>query len=199
MSVWIVGSSIVRDGFIEARKQPGGIHLSLRNRLGISIWWQGRGGLKLDNLRKHIRHLLTLDDTPDLIVIHIGGNDIGETRLGLLNRNLKKFMNWLAVKMPNCKIVWSAILPRLNWRSSLKLKSMDNCRRRLNSSVASHLISKGGFYIKYPDFKADHRFLKEDGVHLTKLGNQIFLNTIQGAIEQFVKSNSGGLTFPDMY
>jgi hypothetical protein len=53
--VRIVGSSIVRDGFIEAKMQPGGINLSLKKRLGVSIWWQGRGGLTLRKLKNHIR------------------------------------------------------------------------------------------------------------------------------------------------
>jgi hypothetical protein len=37
---------------------------------------------------------------------------------------------------------------------------------------------------------------KSDGVHLTPVGNGIFLNILQGAIEYFMSSNLGGLTFP---
>ena len=37
---------------------------------------------------------------------------------------------------------------------------------------------------------------KSDGVHLTPVGNDIFLNILQGAIEYFMSSNLGGLTFP---
>ena len=55
--------------------QPGGINLSLKKRLGVSIWWQGRGGLTLRKLKNHIRLLMRLEDTPDYVVIHIWGND----------------------------------------------------------------------------------------------------------------------------
>jgi hypothetical protein len=72
-TVWIVGSSIVGDGFIEAKMQPGGINLSLTKRLGVSIWWQGRDGLTLRKLKNHSRLLMRLEDTPDYAVIHIGG------------------------------------------------------------------------------------------------------------------------------
>ena len=34
------------------------------------------------------------------IVIHIGGNDIGVTRLGYLVYKLKKFISWLSQQMP---------------------------------------------------------------------------------------------------
>ena len=37
---------------------------------------------------------------------------------------------------------------------------------------------------------------KSDGVHLTPVGNDIFLNILQGAVEYFMSSKMGGLTFP---
>ena len=60
--------------------QPGGINLSLKKMLCVSIWWQGRGGLALRKLKNHIRLLMRLEDTPEYVVIHIGGNDIGDIR-----------------------------------------------------------------------------------------------------------------------
>ena len=100
--------------------------------------------------------------------------------------------------MPNTEIIWSQILPRKTWRYSNNTKSMENCRRRLNSSPGRYMVRQD-YYIKYPDIKPDNRFISSDGVHLTKLGNIIFLNTLQGALEYFVTSKSGGLTFPDRY
>jgi hypothetical protein len=47
----------------------------------------------------------------------------------------------------------------------------------------------GGGYIHYPDLKPNTTFLIPDGVHLTPLGNELFLNTIQGALEVFVTRN----------
>jgi len=56
-------------------------------------------------------------------------------------------------------------------------------------------MRNGGYYIHYPDIKCDDNFLKEDGVHLTSLGNEVFLNIIQGAIGTFL-SNSRSRSFP---
>jgi hypothetical protein len=35
VGVWIVGSSLVRNAFVAAKKRPGGIHLALNHRFGI--------------------------------------------------------------------------------------------------------------------------------------------------------------------
>jgi lysophospholipase L1-like esterase len=41
-------------------------------------------------------------------------------------------------------------------------------------------------------------WLGEDGVHLSGLGNDVFLNTLQGGIEKIVNNLGVNLTFPDV-
>ena len=129
------------------------------------------------------------------IVVHIGGNDLGETRLGLLHYKLKRFMMWLSHKMPLTQLIYSQILPRTYWRYSSDNNKIDKCRRRLNSSIGSLMVKDGGYYIHYPDIRKTAQFISADGVHLTALGNGIFLNTLQGALEKFVCCK-GGVAFP---
>jgi hypothetical protein len=43
------------------------------------------------------------------------------------------------------------------------------------------MVKNGGYYIHYPDIRKTAQFISADGVHLTALGNGIFLNTLQGA------------------
>ena len=57
-------------------------------------------------------------------------------------------------------------------------------------SIAQFCLTIGGYYIQYPDIALDVQFFKRDGVHLTDLGNEIFLNTLQGALEFIVLSVS---------
>lgn len=97
--------------------------------------------------------------------------------------------------MPNTDIILSQISPRKTWRYSNNTTSMKKCRRRLNSSLGRYMVRHGGYYSKYPD----NTFISSDGIHLTKFGNIIFLNTLQGALEYFVTSKVCGLTFPDRY
>jgi hypothetical protein len=47
------------------------------------------------------------------------------------------------------------------------------------------IVKNGGYYIHYSDTKTDNQFLAPDGVHLNELGNNILLNIIQGAMDQF--------------
>ena len=65
---------------------------------------------------------------------------------------------------------------------------MERSRGRINSAAATEAIKLRGAYIKYPDVK--HALLADDGVHLSALGYEMFLNTIQGALETFIDSNT---------
>jgi len=161
------------------------------SRLNTTIWWQGRSGLILDKMRQQINIMLRYENPPDLIIIHIAGNDIGNVRLGYLQFLLKNIFLWLWDKCPGSLVVWSQILPRLNWRFSTNTQAMDRARRRLNSTIAKFVLSRGGCYIHYPDLKADGKLLIEDGVHLTLLGNEVFLNIVQGAIVTFLFDTNG--------
>lgn len=157
--------------------------------------WQGRGGLKLDKLKRHIRLLMTLDSFPSYIVIHIAGNDIGETRFGFLVYKLKRLISCINLMLPNTMLIWSQILPRLHWRFSNNGTSMERLRRRLNSTIGAHMIKRGGGYIRYPDIKLSSQFVLPDSVHLTSLGNEIFLKNLQCGLEQ-IMSNEGGNAYP---
>jgi hypothetical protein len=59
LKVWLGGSFIIKREFIEARKRPGGIQLGL-TRLGLSLWWQGRSGMSLYILRRHVEITLRM-------------------------------------------------------------------------------------------------------------------------------------------
>ena len=105
-------------------------------------------------------------------------------------------MSWSRSCLPSSMLVWSQILPRLKWRYSEILRAMDRCKNRVNSSIESFLMKNSGSYIRYPEIKANEKFF-EDGVHLSSLGNEIFLNTLQGGIESIVENWGSSLVFPN--
>ena len=111
---------------------------------------------------------------------------MGNVKVGYLRNRIKNCINTLSQKIPQTKIVWSQILPRLKWRYSDNMKAMEAARVRINSTIATFVIKNGGHYIKYPDILPSELFIQPDGVHLSDLGNNIFLNTLQGALESFV-------------
>jgi len=44
-----------------------------------------------------------------------------------------------------------------------------------------------GRYTRYPDMTRDGVFFGDDGTHLSDIGNNIFINTVQGGLEKFLK------------
>jgi hypothetical protein len=57
----MVGSSIVKNAFIVARQQPGGINLGL-SIINVEIWWQGIRGLVIEQIMKQIVTMLQYED-----------------------------------------------------------------------------------------------------------------------------------------
>ena len=47
-SVWVVGSSLVKNAFVEARQSYGGCSLCLK-RNNFRVWWQGKGACHGEN------------------------------------------------------------------------------------------------------------------------------------------------------
>lgn len=169
--------------------------MGLSDRLNTNIWWHGRSGLVLAKLKNQINIMFKYEDQPQLIIVHIAGNDLGKTGVGRLQGLIKQFFVWLWDKCPGTLVAWSQILPRTEWRYSKNAEAMNRARCRINSTVAKYVIMNGGCYLHYPDIKGNKTFLR-DGTHLTPLGNEIFLNTIQGAIETFLFAFNIGSSYP---
>jgi hypothetical protein len=62
---------------------------------------------------------------------------------------------------------------------------MNRTRKRVNRFVRSHLLRRNCYILKHPDFYDMLPSLFDDGVHLSHIGNDIFINGIQGALETF--------------
>lgn len=133
--------------------------------------------------------LLCCYGLPHAVVIHCGGNDIGspENPCGYLIYDIKYTLaNIMFHYLPGTAIIWSNILPRLQWRYSSNLVKMDRTRRRINRFARSHLLKRNCYIIQYPDFEDRLPALfNDDGVHLSFIGKDIFINTLQGALETF--------------
>ncbi|CAG2258146.1 unnamed protein product [Mytilus edulis] len=188
--IWITGSSLVKNAFIESRQRPGGTNLCL-DRLNAEIWWQGKSGMVTSQLRRQIRIMKKYEDPPKFLVVHVGANDLGNIKTKDLREKLIQAMTFISKDLPDTKIVWSQMLPRLKWRYSNDSKAMEKCRYRVNNAVANFILESGGYYIRYPDISRTENMYKSDGVHLSVIGNNIFLNSIQGGLEFFMLKTNG--------
>uniref|UniRef100_A0A8W8P187 Tyr recombinase domain-containing protein n=1 Tax=Magallana gigas TaxID=29159 RepID=A0A8W8P187_MAGGI len=83
----------------------------------------GNGGMKSHQLIRKVRTLLKYEEAPSMLVIHCGGNDIGQIlKFVELRATIKRILDKLVVLLPNTILVWSQILPRLHWRGRLTIK-----------------------------------------------------------------------------
>ena len=62
---------------------------SLAERFGVKIWWQGKGGLTISKFQKPIQTMMQYEDPPNFIMLHVGANDIGNVKLGLIQLQLE--------------------------------------------------------------------------------------------------------------
>nr|XP_034311277.1 uncharacterized protein LOC117680502 [Crassostrea gigas] len=189
-SVWIIGSSIIHwaQKYSETTNQ---LNLGLNH---FTINWNGRRGMVWEYLYTTVSSMLIANKQPTILIIHCGGNNIGDPQNTL--KGIQKFMkltlSQMADLLPNTLIVWSHILPRSNWRQSLSTIEGENSRRRINSAIATFVLKKlNGASIKYKDIQiTQKRLFRLDGVHLSDLGNNIYINSLKNAIVQFVTSSS---------
>lgn len=85
VKVWIVGFSIIWQAFSHARLN-GGSNLDF-SPMEANIWWQGKGGMRWRHLLPKIRQMLRYEDPPHFLVLHCGGNDIGQIKSSELRKN----------------------------------------------------------------------------------------------------------------
>lgn len=82
VNVWILGSSIIKQATVAASQRIGGTNLSIPN---ANIWWQRYSGMKLLDLVPKLKYLKGLKlQSPHIIVVHCGANNVGKTRLDRL-------------------------------------------------------------------------------------------------------------------
>lgn len=144
--------------------------------------WKGVSGLSFDSVTDIICDLRSKYPHPRF---HAGGNDIGKDDIPLFRQ--QKFINKVIVNlssaMPSTCIVWSHILPVLCWRHAISNIAAETSKVRINSSVVTLVLKKGGASIKYVDIKPNqsNHFLN-DGFHLSPSVNHNFLSTMQSAV-----------------
>ena len=107
-------------------------------------------------------------------------------RQGKLIKNIKKDLQYLSSVFSTAKIIWS--YSQENLGAGWNLDKMNSKRKRINRAgrqVARNLL-QGRSIIHESDITTNGLY-KSDGVHLTSIGNDIFLNTFQEALAAFLQ------------
>ncbi|XP_063401013.1 uncharacterized protein LOC134685303 isoform X2 [Mytilus trossulus] len=194
-SIWLIGSSIVYWANKEASSRPGGLHLGLQNT-GAHMVWIGQRGMKWGDLNRVFEQRLINRPLPSFLVIQLGSNDLGILTSEKLFSDIECDLLRLHALYPALKIIWSDILMRRYWHNANCGQAIERARKRVNLRVKNLVLSIGGCAIRHSNIRAkESNLFRYDGTHLSKIGNDIYLNNLQGALEQFMRSG-GPAVFP---
>ena len=109
-TIWVVDSSIVKKAFIYSHSTYDGTQLGL-DRHGYRVWGQILRGMAWDELVPRIKYLLNFEDSPSILVMHCGGNSIGQVPLLDLRNQIGSSLWEIHSLLPSTRLVWSQILP----------------------------------------------------------------------------------------
>ena len=112
--VWVIGSSIIKWAFFRARRSLFRADLSIK-RFNGRIFWQGKGGMSWKDLFPKVKLPQKYEQTPNILIIHCGGNDIRKIKIKNIRETMKITYYKLKSLLPNTRFCWSSILPRTNW------------------------------------------------------------------------------------
>ncbi|XP_029473251.1 uncharacterized protein LOC115099651 [Rhinatrema bivittatum] len=190
--VWVTGHSFIHWAAIRAEHRPYGLNLGLDVH-NWTIRWLSHRGMKWDNLMPFLQTCVLENGLPKVLLIHLGGNDVGEGSCKELLLKIKKDFSRLLNVLPGTRLGWSDIILRLKfvewtlWRTGVK---------KLNKQIGKWLEGQGGFWVTHEwAWEVIPGYFRSDGIHLSDVGIDLFNNTIQESLERIivpVKDRSGG-------
>ena len=101
----------------------------------------------------------------------------------------------LKVLLPN-----NGILQRRYWHYASVCTSLEKARKRVNLAVKNLILGVGGYVIRHLYIHARKiNLYRFNGTHLSNVGINIYLNTIQGALHCFLLPMSAHVFPPVEY
>ncbi|XP_041439951.1 uncharacterized protein LOC121400603 [Xenopus laevis] len=189
-TVWLVGHSYIRRAKQRVSVRPGGDTLGFR---GVQFQWRGVGGLRWLQVLPEVVAISRITPPPVVLVIHAGGNDLGQMRiaelLSLLRSDIARFKAFFSEMI----LVWSEIVPRLSWRGARDPDAIERARRLLNARISRFVRDRGGVVVRHRQLEGiDQGLMLRDGVHLNDIGMDIFLSGLQDGIGEALLRLGGG-------
>lgn len=138
------------------------------------------------DLKPKVQWLAQHNEAPRAILVHLGGNDLGQTVGCCLEHAIKQDLAFIQCMFPKCKIIFSQVVPRLVWTQTeipprkieIKRRHLNRCARRLVINLLK------GIYVAHPDITTDTPgFYLPDGVHLSDVGLDLFTLSLTEALQ----------------
>ncbi|XP_048245294.1 uncharacterized protein LOC125376902 [Haliotis rufescens] len=193
--IWLVGSSLIYWAHRRAVARPVGLDLGLQ-KYGLSLTWYGSRGMKWKSLLPFLQQKLRRSPPPAWLLLHLGGNDLGDVPTTVLLQTVSRDLTKIHHMMPFTQVIWSDVLQRVTWRGIPDGRVMERKRKRFNRFGRKGVLDLGGSVLGHNEINiADRGLFRQDGVHLSDIGNDIFVNSLQGGLELFAGLSSSRCSF----
>ncbi|OCT67472.1 hypothetical protein XELAEV_18038770mg [Xenopus laevis] len=191
IAVFIIGHSYIYRAVRRAAKQEYGTNLNL-NKQQVKVTWLGLRGAIWHDLLAMLSQMISRWGQPDIVLIHLGGNDIGKEKTIEIIRFIRRDLAQLHFSFPEVLFVWSEIVSRITWFQSPETKALDRCHKKINSAIAKFAKWLNVFTYRHTDLELTGSGLyRDDGVHLSDIGLDIFNNGLRNAIELAISKWKG--------
>ncbi|XP_040267777.1 uncharacterized protein LOC120982000 [Bufo bufo] len=180
---WIFGHSYVYWGALRADVRRSGRQLGFQPD-ELQVRWIGVRGMLWGRVLPEFHAFVSLDRCPDIVVFHVGGNDLGVRRSRDVIRDIKLDLLRLMEEFPDLLVVWSEVVARSSWRFARSVDRINKARAKLNKEVGRFVRRQGGFVVRHRELEvASPQFLRSDGVHLNEIGIDLWALGLQDGLE----------------
>ena len=148
--------------------------MKLQERCGLQgamVHWVGRRGAGVRGF-PDLMDIVRYSGYPSMVILHMGANDIGTMSNRDISSSLLSMRDAISRTFPGCEVVISELVYRKRYRGCSDASAMDRCRRRVNTDLHKHAA---GWVILHRNLDGTEGQLLVDGVHLTHIGNCLFI------------------------
>lgn len=151
------------------------------------IDWLAKRGMCWGQFFPAVLEYIAVNLLPQVIVVHLGENDLGQRTSMSLRLQARKDFNSLVRQFPGITILWSDMLPRRVWQWASSVKRIEVARKRVNAYLGRVIMELGGAAIHHPSIGFEEPALyRGDGVHLSPMGYGRFLSELQQGLNLFL-------------
>ncbi|XP_076598707.1 uncharacterized protein LOC143327925 isoform X2 [Chaetodon auriga] len=185
-NVWICGHSLVYWAESRAKSAEVGMQLGM-DPSKVAIWWKGTQGMTWPQLLPQLHQLKVTWPNPDVLIMHLGGNDLSTDSPTDLLASVKKDLTSMRSIFPQCVLVWSNILPQRAWRHSADSHEVDLVRSTVNRRIQNIISDLGGTSLTHDNIRcgANTGLYRVDGIHLSPKGIDVFNLNLQDFLEKW--------------
>ncbi|OCT74241.1 hypothetical protein XELAEV_18033199mg [Xenopus laevis] len=180
--IWLLGHSYVVRAENRALCRAGGRYLGMPQE-DVEVYWHGCGGMLWSQLVPQVEDLQQVWGAPDIITLHVGGNDLGSVPKRELIHAMKRDLLWLLVRAPDLIIIWSQMVPRRYWSYDRSHTAIERVQVKVNMAISKFVRQQGGIAVRHRLLEEGKDYLHEDGIHLKDVGMDVFNFGLRGGLE----------------